>query len=224
MSPLSPPAALPPIALLLALALGLGPMAARAERADRDKPTQVEADAMHYDDVRQTNVFAGRVTLTRGTLIIRADRILMRQDADGYQSATAIGDPATFRQKRDGGDLYVEGRARELDYDGKADTVRLRDRAHLRRLEGTRVTDEVHGALIVYDARREIFTVDGNERGVTPDNPSGRVRVVIQPRSEAGAAPRSPATAASPATPGAPGAAGNTGAPALRPAPGLGRP
>lgn len=204
-----------PIALLLAFALGLMPAAGRAERADRDKPTQVEADAMHYDDVRQTNVFTGRVTLTRGTLIIRADRILMRQDADGYQSATATGEPATFRQKRDGGDFYIEGRARELEYDGKAELLRLRDRAQLKRLEGTRVTDEVHGGLIVYDARREIFTVDGNGRGVTPDNPGGRVRVVIQPRSDAGAAP--PASGS-----GSPAAAG---APAtLRPAPGLGRP
>lgn len=215
-----PPAPLPSIApasigLLLAFALSLVPAAGLAERADRDKPTQVEADAMHYDDVRQTNVFTGRVTLTRGTLIIRADRILMRQDPDGYQSATATGEPATFRQKRDGGDFYIEGRARELDYDGKAELLRLRDRAQLKRLEGTRVTDEVHGGLIVYDARREIFTVDGNGRGITPDNPGGRVRVVIQPRSEAGAAP--PATgSATTAAPGAPAT--------LRPAPGLGRP
>jgi lipopolysaccharide export system protein LptA len=204
MTPPTPTAPALPIALLLAAVLLAGAGPALAERADRDKPTQVEADAMHYDDVRQTNVFTGRVTLTRGTLIIRADRILMRQDADGYQFATATGDPATFRQKRDGGEFYVEGRARELDYDGKAELVRLRDRALLRRLDGTRVTDEVHGALVVYDSRREIFTVDGNERGVTPENPAGRVRVIIQPRGEPAATPAPPAT--------------------LRPAPGVARP
>ena len=213
----SPPRIAPAaIALSLAFALGFSPLAARAERADRDKPTQVEADAMHYDDVRQTNVFTGRVTLTRGTLVIRADRILMRQDPDGYQSATATGEPATFRQKRDGGDFYIEGRARELEYDGKAELLRLRDRARLTRLDGTRVTDEVHGGLIVYDARREIFTVDGGGRAVTPDNPGGRVRVVIQPRGEAGAAPSGAGSSGAGAAPGTPAT--------LRPAPGRGRP
>lgn len=178
---------------LTLVALGPGAGAPRAERADRDKPTQVEADAMHYDDVRQTNVFAGKVTLTRGTLVIRADRIVMRQDAEGYQYAVATGDPATFRQKRDGGELFVQGRAQQLEYDGKTETVRFLERAQLKRLEGERVTDEVHGSVIVYDGRREVFTVDGGgARAATPENPSGRVRVVIQPRAEQrppGAAP-----------------------------------
>lgn len=183
-------------ACLLALTLvALGPGAARAERADRDKPTQIEADAMHYDDVRQTNVFAGKVTLTRGTLVIRAERIVMRQDAEGYQYAVATGDPATFRQKRDGGELFVQGRAQQLEYDGKTETVRFLERAQLKRLEGERVTDEVHGSVIVYDGRREVFTVDGGgARGATAENPSGRVRVVIQPRTEQ----RAPAAAPAP--------------------------
>lgn len=186
------PAPSPIGGLLLAIALIFIAGPAVAEKADRDKPTQIEADAMHYDDVRQTNVFTGNVTLTKGTLIIRGDRLTMRQDADGYQYGTATGNPATFRQKRDGVEQHIQGRAQTLEYDGRLEVVRLRDRAQLKRTEQERVTDEVHGNLIVYDSRRELFTVEsGGLRSATPENPGGRVRVVIQPRNpEAGGSSR----------------------------------
>ena len=58
------------LCLLLALVLGAG--FACAEKADRDKPMNVEADALRYDDLKQTSVFSGRVVLTKGTILIRA--------------------------------------------------------------------------------------------------------------------------------------------------------
>ena len=180
----------PTLALWRVLALAFGLLVggtAGAERADRERPTQVEADSLRHDDVRQTTVFTGNVVLTRGTLVIRADRLVMRQDPEGYQHGSAFGNPATFRQKRDGLEQFVQGRAQQLDYDGKAEVVRLIDRAQLRRLEQDRITDEVHGSLIVYDGRSEQVSVDGGSRGATAENPGGRVRLVIQPRTETGA-------------------------------------
>lgn len=178
--------------LLLACALAL-PAGARAERGDRDKPINIEADSMQYDDLKQVNVFDGKVTLTRGTLTIRADRITMREDPQGYQYASATGRPASFRQKRDGpGEQWINGVAGQLEYDGKAETLKLIRQASLKRLSGERVTDEVHGNLITYDSRSEFFSVDGGgQSAATPENPGGRVRVVIQPRSPAAEPPAS---------------------------------
>ena len=193
-----PPSPLNPAGAALAaavLACALTGVPARAERADRDKPLNVEADAMQYDDLKQVNVFSGNVLLTKGTIVIRADRIVVRQDPEGYQYGTAYGNPTTFRQKRDGADQFVAGAGQQLEYDGKTETFRLRERASLKRLENDRVTDEVHGNLIVYDTRTEFFSVDsGGARAATPENPSGRVRVVIQPRSPEPAKPSAPAT------------------------------
>lgn len=185
-------------ALLCALAAGQAP----AEKADRTKPLQVEADRLEYDDLKQVNVFIGNVTLTKGTLTIRGDRIVVRQDPEGYQFGDAYGKPATFRQKRDGpgtagtngpataGDQWIEGWGNRLEYDGRHETVRLHERAALRRLDGERVTDEVYGSLITYDSRTEFFTVDGGgQPAATANNPQGRVRVVIQPRQAEPAAP-----------------------------------
>ena len=177
----------PPAAVLgcLLLALGLAaPFHARAERADRDKPVSIEADSMKYDDARQVNVFEGNVTLTKGTILIRADRLVLRQDAAGNQSGTATGNPASFRQKREGLDQFVVGTGQVLVYDGKTETVRLEQRATLKRLERERVIDELHGNQIVYDSRTEFMDVrGGGPSSATPENPGGRVRVVIQPRN-----------------------------------------
>ncbi|MBP8307594.1 MAG: lipopolysaccharide transport periplasmic protein LptA [Burkholderiaceae bacterium] len=171
-------------------ALMLGSAPAGAEKADRNKPTQIESDSMQYDDVKQTTVFTGNVTLTKGTVVIRGDRLVLRQDPEGYQYGTAFGNPATFRQKRDGVDQFISGLGQQLDYDGKTEVVRFRDRAQVKRLERDRVTDEVHGNLIVYDSRSEFISVEsGGAKAATPENPGGRVRVVIQPRVTEAPAP-----------------------------------
>lgn len=185
---------IPSLALALALACATAP--SLAAKGDSEAPTQVESDRMQYDDVKQINVFLGNVVLTKGTIRLVADRLVVRQDPDGYQYATATGNPARFRQKRDGpGDQWIEGHALQIDYDGKAETVHLQRQAMLQRTENARVVDEVHGREILYESRTEFFTVEGGDaRSGSAENPGGRVRVVIQPReNKAGAAPKSPA-------------------------------
>ena len=51
------------------------PSGALAEKADREKPTQVEANRMSADDVKRVNVFEGNVVVTRGTIRVLADRL-----------------------------------------------------------------------------------------------------------------------------------------------------
>jgi lipopolysaccharide export system protein LptA len=62
--------------LLIVGALHWG--AAHAEKADRDKPMNIEADALRYDDLKQTSVFTGNVVLTKGTILIRGARVDVR--------------------------------------------------------------------------------------------------------------------------------------------------
>jgi len=83
-------------ALLMMLCAG----AALAEQADSTKPTQIEANTMKADDARRTNTFEGNVVVTRGTLRIQADRIVVRQDKDGNQFATATGNSCAFASAR----------------------------------------------------------------------------------------------------------------------------
>ncbi len=157
-----------------------------AEQADTNQPTNVEADHMAYDDVHQINTFNGNVVLTRGSLIMKADKVVVTQDPAGYQFATLYAAPnglATFRQKRDGGpDLWVEGQAKRIEYDGKNELVKLYSKAKMRRLEGTKTTDEVEGEFISYDSRAEFFSVN-NTAGDQSKPGAGRIKAVIQPHT-----------------------------------------
>ncbi|CAN5368434.1 hypothetical protein BH09PSE5_BH09PSE5_30180 [soil metagenome] len=191
--------------------LALSGSPARAEKADRSKPLNVEADAGRYDDLKQVGVFTGNVVVTKGTMSMRANQIEVRQTPDGYQFgvATGAGRPATFKQKRDGVDETSEGEAERIEDDGRADTVRFINKAVIRRFRGSVLADETAGSLITYDNSAEVFSVSGGASSATASNPSGRVRAVLTPRegSEGASASSSPADAA----------ASEAGAPASRP-------
>lgn len=191
-----------PLPLLpLALALALVAAPAGAEKADRAKPMNVEADSLRYDDVNQTSVFTGRVVVTKGTIVIRGARMTVKQGADGFQQGVVTSEPgkrAFFRQKRDGVDEFIEGEAETIEYDGRADRVKFIGRAEMRRLRGAVVNDETTGALITYDNASDQFSVEGGAAGATPSSPGGRVRATLAPRGAASApaAPASPAASA----------------------------
>jgi len=185
----------------LALALALAAPAAHAERADRNQPMNVEADALRYDDLNQTSVFTGRVVLTKGTIVIRGARVDVRQDPDGYQYGVVTAEPgkrAYFRQKREGVDEYIEGEGEVIEYDGKADRVKFIRRAEMRRYRGATLADEMAGSLITYDNTTEVFTVDA---GPASSAPGGRVRAVLAPRDGASAPrPQAPPAPLRPST------------------------
>lgn len=161
-----------------------------AERADRNKPMNIEADAMRYDDLKQVNVFTGRVVVTKGTIVARGARVEVRKDAQGYQFGVitaAPGQLAYYRQKREAVDEYIEGEGEVIEYDGKADKVTFIRRAVMRRFVGSTMNDEVTGNVIVYNNVTEVFTVDAAKPG-TP-GAGGRVRAMLSPTPAASAAP-----------------------------------
>jgi len=163
-------------ALLLAALLSLP---AQAERADRDKPVNIEADRVTIDDAKKISTFEGSVVLTQGTLVLRADRMVVREDPQGFQHGTAYGNLAKFRQKRDGVDEYVEGEAERIEYDGRAERLQLFERAQMKR-----GADEVRGSYISYDQPTEFFRVTGTAGNTAGGASPGRVRAVIQPKSK----------------------------------------
>ena len=145
-----------------------------AERADSDKPIRLEADQVRIDDAKQISTFTGNVKLSQGTLLIRGDKIVVTQDQDGFKHGTAYGNTASFRQKREGLDEYVEGYGERIEYDTHAETVDFYVRARLKR-----DLDEVLGEHITYSAKTEIFQVNGGAS--TESSPPKRVRAVLQP-------------------------------------------
>ena len=163
------------------------PVAASAEKADRDKPTHIEADNLVHDELKQVSIFTGHAVLTRGTMVMRGERIEMREDVDGYQFGIIFPAPqqrAFFRQKREGNDEFMEGEALRIEFDGKADRIKLIDQAEVRRYRGAVLNDTMTGKLIIYENLTDVFSIDGQrtEEGGKPSG--GRVKAVLAPRSK----------------------------------------
>lgn len=160
-----------------------------AERADRDKPVDIEADRLTVDDRNKVSIFEGNVVLTQGTLVIRGDKLVVTQDAAGFQQgvATATGSRlASFRQRRDRSTEYVDGEAARIEYDSRSEKARLFERARV-----SSGGDKVTGDYIEYDAVTETYlakVAPGSAQGTA----AGRVRAVIQPKPDNAPPPARP--------------------------------
>jgi lipopolysaccharide export system protein LptA len=167
----------------LAATLLLSPaFPAMAEKADKEKPTNIESNRMSSDDTKRMSIFEGNVVLTKGTVVVRADRIVVHQDADGFQFATATGKPVRFRQKGDPKDgkegVWTDGEALEIRLDDRNERIEMFQRARV-----TRDQDVVNGEYIFLDQRTDFFSVSA-AKDAAPTSPEGRVKAVIQPKSK----------------------------------------
>ncbi|MBK1680223.1 lipopolysaccharide transport periplasmic protein LptA [Rhodocyclus tenuis] len=171
---------------LFGIALAGGTTPALAERADREKPINLEADRISVDDIKKVQIYEGAVVLTQGTLQIRTDRLIVTQDADGFQRGKAIGGAkglARFRQKREGKDEYVEGEGETIEHDARNEKTEFFVRAWVKN-----GADEVRGNYIAYDSLTEKYLVTAGSSATgtaakIPGVPAGRVRAVLMPKS-----------------------------------------
>jgi lipopolysaccharide export system protein LptA len=154
---------------------------ASAEQADREKPINYQADTGDVNVQTKVGTLIGNVILTQGTLRIQADKIVFHQNPDSSVSATAWGNPITFREKRDNVDEYYEGVAQRAEYDGQKRFLELFDRALLRK-----GTDEIRSNYISYDAATEFFKAEGrpdtHPAAAGETTLGARVRGVFQPQ------------------------------------------
>ena len=168
----------------LLLAFAAVALHAQAEKADRDKPVNLDADRVTVDDANKVHIYEGNVQLVQGTMIIRTDKLVVNQDEEGFQKGIAYGGAgglAHFRQKREGLDEYVEGEAERIEHDDKTDQTKLFNRAYVKSGQ-----DEVRGQYIVYDGLTERYQATSGPNGTvaTAAGRPGRVHAIIQPKDK----------------------------------------
>ncbi len=168
----------------LMIACSLAALPAYAEKADREKPINLEADSISMDDINKVQVLEGNVILTQGTMQILTAKLVVTQDADGFQKGVASGGAnglARFKQKREGRDDYIEGEAERIVHDARSEKTEFFVRGWVKSGE-----DEVKGHYISYDALTEKYLVT-NGAGETKSAtgaPQARVRAIIQPKGK----------------------------------------
>ena len=155
-----------------------------AEKADREKPINIEADRFSIDDIKKVQVFEGNVVLIQGTLQLRTNRLVVTQDADGFQKGVASGGAnglARFKQKREGVDEYIEGEAERIEHDARDEITEFFNRGWVRNGQ-----DEVKGNYIRYDALTEkyLVTTGTGQTKSASGAQQARVRAIIQPKSK----------------------------------------
>lgn len=161
-----------------------------AEKADRDKPMQLEANRITIDDAKKIQILEGDVLVTKGTMSLKADRIVITEDQYGFQKGTAFGGKdglARFRQKREGVEEYVDGEAERIEYNSNSEVAELFHRAWVKSGE-----DQVRGDYIRYDAVSEKYLVTAGENRDPKGRPA-RVRAIIQPKNKSTESDRSAA-------------------------------
>ncbi len=183
------------------LLLAFASLGASAEKADASKQATIDYSNLDVDEIKRTSTLTGNVIVTKGTLLLKAEKAVLKETPDEYMEVILTaggGKAATFRQKRDGGpDLWVEGEAQRIEYDERTAVVKLFGGAKIRQLEGNRMTDEIQSAYISYDSMREVFAARNDPTGASKTG-GGRGQMIIAPRK-----PRAGADAAAPAAPAA---------------------
>lgn len=170
------PMAVAPRWLGIGMAMLLLAGAAQAARnTDRAQPINVRADRFEGAASGQTQVLAGNVVITQGSLEAKADRGEIEQK-DGEVTRTVLtGAPARLVQTLDDGSR-MNAQAQEIVYDLAASTVELKGAAVLERPQGTLRSERV------------LYRVDSGAL-VAGEGVSGGVQLVIPPKPPAAAKP-----------------------------------
>lgn len=153
------------------------PLQAQALDSDKDKPMNIEADRVDIDDEKGVSTFLGNVVITRGSLIIKGNRVVVYRDKDkGLDKVHSTGTPAHFQQRPEGkaNDVVAEGQ--ELFYDAVKEILIVRRQGRV--IQGG---DAFLGELITYDSKRDLVEARSSDQGSEGGKKKGRVQMTLQP-------------------------------------------
>ncbi|MBM9887282.1 lipopolysaccharide transport periplasmic protein LptA [Deefgea sp. CFH1-16] len=130
----------------------------------------IVADHCLAEQKTQQTVCTGNVIVTQGTMVMRADKVVMRQDADGKQFAKGEGRPVRFKQKLDSGEM-LDAESLSFDYDEVKGEMVLIDKAWVKKGQ-----DVVMGDTINYNLNTEFYQAQSK--------PGNRVNITINPKKK----------------------------------------
>ncbi|MCC2626205.1 MAG: lptA [Burkholderiales bacterium] len=142
--------------------------------SDESKPIQIEADHATLDQKQMVTVFSGRVVITHGTLVVHANQGTATQDSGGDKTLLLTGNPVTFVQKADDGEL-IEGQGNRFDYNTKTSLAILSGRARVKKGKNLIVGDT-----LTYNTKTLVYSAAAAPaNGVKPGKTSGRITVIL---------------------------------------------
>jgi|GEM_PF-5274217 len=176
---------------LALLVLALSP-SAWAAKTDRERPLIIQGgDGARLIRQAKGHVeMQGPVLVTKGTLLLRAQRLLATEQGDGSQRVVAHslpGSPVQFSQALETPGETMEAQADQVDYDESTGIARFIGNARWRLLAGGQMQKEFSGNQIVFDTLKEEMVADAK-----PGSEGGLRIIVMPPKPASGAAPATP--------------------------------
>jgi len=171
--------------LIIALPLLLAVGRAHALADDHSQPITLKADRVEIDQKKGLSTYEGSVELQQGSMLIKANRIVVHNKGNQVTHLEADGTPVQIRQRPAPNKDETRAEARHVEYDPKTATVYLTGQAHIWQ-DG----NEFSGETITYDSRQSIVRASGSATTNTSgseqkgEQKKGRVEVIIKPRKE----------------------------------------
>ncbi len=167
-----------PLLLLFATIASVA-LPAFARDGDRNQPMDIDAGRQEGTlDGNSINVLSGGVTITQGTLDIRADRADIHQRGGEVVRAVLTGKQALLKQQMDDGSPMT-AKADRIDYDMTTDVVLLTGNYTVTTPRGSTT-----GQRLTYDLKSGRIESGGEG--------AGRVKMRILPKAGQSAAPGKP--------------------------------
>jgi len=143
---------------------------AHALKTDQQQPIQIEADRVNIDDRKGVSSYSGNVTLTQGSMQVKADKVTVYTDERRLNRVVATGNPAHFKQRPDNSKQDVSANAKSVEFDATTGLLTLKNSAELR--QGL---NHFQSNSIEYETRNDLVRAAKAESG------DERVKVIIQP-------------------------------------------
>ncbi len=166
--------------LLGLLSMLILPMQVFALSTDSNQPMNIEADRVDIDDEKGTNTFKGNVVITRGSIRISGDKVVVYRDKEkNLDKVHSVGKPAHFQQTPDNKRVPVVAEAEELFYDSVKEILIMRHNGKI--VQGG---DTFTGDHIIYDSKRNKITAKQTSGKTNTRTNNGRVHITIQPKEK----------------------------------------
>ena len=189
--------------LLLCLCGLLAAGRAWALKTDKDQPVNIHADHADFkaDPNNASNgvaIYTGHVVITQGSIVLNADKAVLRIVNNDLSTADLTGTPATFAQQPDVGEP-MHGQSLEITYDAAKNEITLITQAKLTQEVLQHITRDFNKG----DAPGErLMTADvihyntQNQRVIAKSgDEQQRVHVTFPPKTAAPASSTAPAAA-----------------------------
>ena len=144
-----------------------------AQNTDKEAPIHIEADRVEMHERDDLSIYKGNVKITKGSIRISGDKILIKNSDGKLDHIKVNGTPATFFQLNDLNE-EISAQSIEMKYLAKNSMLELKQQALL-----VKNQNRFSSEYIIYDAHNDIVKAGNDNK--TNSNEQPRVKITLHP-------------------------------------------